>query len=101
MIMYYVIMHVRHSHPPLDFAFRVCYCGVGLCVQICIDTHLLYAENSVCFIFLLTLILVDTPTLIIDYHYCIVMFYVSWCRFTTVCLLVIGSILYIVYSFTH
>ena len=36
------------------------------------------------FIFLLILILVDIPTLIIDYHYGTVMFHVSWCRFMIV-----------------
>ena len=65
------------------------------------DIHLSYAGNSVYFIFLLTLILADIPALIIDYHYFTVMFYVSWCRFVTVRLPIIGSVLYIVYSLTH
>ena len=65
------------------------------------DIHLLYAVNLVYFIFLLTLISVDIPTLIIDYHYYTVMFHVSWYRFMTVRLSVIGSVLYIVYLFTH
>ena len=65
------------------------------------DIHLLYGGNSVYFIFLLTLISVDIPALIIDYHYYIVMFHVSWYRFMTVRLPVIGSVPYIVYLFTH
>ena len=65
------------------------------------DIHLLHAGNSVYFIFLLAFISVDIPTLIIDYHYGTVMFPVSWCRFMMIHLPVIGSVLYIVYSFTH
>ena len=60
------------------------------------DIHLLHTINSMYFIFLLTLISVDIPTLIIDYHYGTVMFHVSWCRFMMVNLPVISSILYIV-----
>ena len=65
------------------------------------DIHLLYAKNSVYFIFLLTLISVDIPAMIIDYHYCTVMFHVSWYRFMIVRLPVINSVLYIIYSFTQ
>ena len=65
------------------------------------DIHFLHVGNSVYFNFLWTLIAVDILALIIDYHYGIVMFHVSWCRFMTVRLPVIGSIFYIVYSFTH
>ena len=64
------------------------------------DTHLLYVGNSVYFIFLLTLILVDIPALIIDYHYYTIIFHVSWCRFMIVHLHVIGFAHFIVYLFT-